>query len=358
MRLMNLQNKTLNYNQANADSTGKEKVQEKAKLVLLGVTCWLGFLLVGAANSTWANATIASEQDSQHKQNKPIKNKSFKQSPQSPVSNKTNGRTGAQFRSAVQTDPLNAPRLIASPSVSIKINKNKLEPSINPTLLKAYEAYIAGDDASAEQDYKQVLQNENRHLDAMLGLAVIAQRQNRLDESFAWYKKVLALEPKNAIALSGLISAHLDDAPSLGHEKNDVGVIASVAIDSVEINRIAIESRLKSLIALQPQSANLQATLGSLYADQNQWASAQQTYFEAYRLDPNNADYSFNLAASLDQMGKAKLALTYYKQALNLLGHKHNSRIDEAVLRARIRALELRRLSTPMAHHQNIKVVI
>ena len=221
---------------------------------------------------------------------------------------------------AVNPAPKNSKRLIASQSASVTVTKNKQEAGVSPTLLNAYQALSTGEDIKAQQLYKQVLQNETRNVDAMLGLAAIAQRQNRADDASGWYRKVLELDPKNAIAQSSLINAQMQSG---GQE-----------------DAVASESRLKNLIAQQPENASVQAALGSLYADQNQWASAQQAYFEAHRLAPANADFTFNLAASLDQMGKPKLALPYYKRTIELLAKAGNSSIDESALRARIKAIE------------------
>ena len=92
------------------------------------------------------------------------------------------------------------------------------------------------------------------------------------------------------------------------------------------------------MLAKQPDDANLHAALGNLYAEQNQWPAAQQAYFDAYRLQAS-ADNAFNLAVSLDQMGKSKLALPYYQRALTLAKTGSNG-IDIAALEARIAAIQ------------------
>ena len=71
---------------------------------------------------------------------------------------------------------------------------------------------------------------------------------------------------------------------------------------------LAAESRLKQLIAREP-SAYLYFTLGNLYADQSQWAAAQQAYFQAHHLEPDNPDYAYNLAVGLEHVSQPKLAL-------------------------------------------------
>ena len=203
---------------------------------------------------------------------------------------------------------------IASNSASISVTKSKSQPSVNPTLMSAYEAYNAGKDSEAQQLYKQVLQHDVRNVDALLGMGAIAQRQGRVADANGWYGKVLEVEPRNNIAQAALI-----DSQPQGNELNN-------------------ETHLKNMLAKQPDDANLHVALGNLYAEQNQWSAAQQAYFDAYRLHAS-ADNAFNLAVSLDQMGKPKLALPYYQRALTLAQTGSNG-IDKAALEARIAAIQ------------------
>ncbi|HNV88909.1 MAG TPA: tetratricopeptide repeat protein [Methylotenera sp.] len=202
---------------------------------------------------------------------------------------------------------------IASPSASVSVTKSKSQPSVNPALMSAYEAYNAGNDAEAQKLYKQVLQHDARNVDALLGLGAIAARQGRMADANDWYSKVLEVDPRNNIAQAAVL-----DSPSQGNEQ-------------------ASESRLKNMLAKRPDDANLHVALGNLYAEQDQWPAAQQAYFEAYRLNAS-ADNAFNLAVSLDQMGKPKLALPYYQRALEQASD--TSSIDKAALEARIAAIQ------------------
>jgi len=186
---------------------------------------------------------------------------------------------------------------------------------VDPTLLAAYEAFSRGEDANAQQQYRQVLQRDVRNVDALLGMAAIAQRQVRDADAVGWYQKVLEIEPRNTIAQS--------------------------AIASLQVNAdvVGTESRIKNMLAQQPEAANLHAALGNLYADQKQWAMAQEAYFNASRFAPSSADYAFNLAISLDQLGKSNLALAQYQRALDLLNSSGALSPDRAQLEARINAL-------------------
>ncbi|PCI53840.1 MAG: hypothetical protein COB34_08145 [Methylophilaceae bacterium] len=202
---------------------------------------------------------------------------------------------------------------IASESASIKITQAKTESGVNPVLMRAYEAYIAGNDNQAQQDYKQVLQRYGPNVDAMLGLGAIAARQGRLADANGWYRKVLEMEPRNDVAKAGMISLHQKNQPQNS------------------------ESSIKSMMATTPDDANLHAALGDVYAGQEQWAAAQQAYFDAYRIN-SSAENAFNLGVSLDQLGKSQLALPYYQEALN--NADQSTAIDTAALEARISSIQ------------------
>lgn len=207
---------------------------------------------------------------------------------------------------------------IASESASIEVTKSNPQAGINPNLISAYEAYNTGNDVEAQKLYKKVLQRDIRNVDALLGLGAIASRQGRIADANGWYGKVLEIEPRNGLAQSALLDNQLQ-------------------ISAAQGNTQETESRLKNMLAKQPDDANLHIALGNYYAERNQWSSAQQAYFDAYSLN-SSADNAFNLAVSLDHMGKPKLALPYYQRALELASS--NSNIDKAALEARIAAIQ------------------
>jgi len=202
-----------------------------------------------------------------------------------------------------------------SVDTDVKITRSAPANVVSPVLLSAYQAFMNGDDITAQRSYRQVLQSDIRNVDALLGMAAIAARQGRNDDASGWYGKVLEVEPRNTVALSAL------------------------AANNSQADPVATESRIKNLIAQQPEAAYLRQALGNLYADRGQWPAAQQAYFDAFHLDANNAEYAFNLAVSLDQLGKPNLALDYYKRALALTPVSGGN-IDRAQLESRIKQLQ------------------
>ena len=209
-------------------------------------------------------------------------------------------------------------------STPLKLVSRTPAAGVDPTLLAAYEAYSRGDDAAAQKQYRQVLQGDTRNVDALLGMAAIALRQSRYADANGWYQKVLEIEPRNSTALSAIANSQ----------------ISSESAGSATADYAGSESRIKSMLAQQPEAANLHAALGNLYASQSQWSLAQAAYFNASRYAPNSADYAFNLAVSLDQLGKSGLALAQYQRALGLINNAGAGNLDKAQLEARIQALQ------------------
>ena len=164
----------------------------------------------------------------------------------------------------------------------------------NQTLSLAYEAWQANRLGDAQGGYEEVLRSDARNSDALLGLAAIATRRGQFERAQELYLQVLESDPGDVSAQAALINLRA---------QNDTG---------------SSESRLKPLLASQPDSSALHFTLGNLYARQGRWSDAQQAYFQAYAADPDNADYIFNVAVSLDHLRQSKLAAQYYQMALSV----------------------------------------
>ena len=205
-----------------------------------------------------------------------------------------------------------------APRNAISISTGSSAPALNPLHAQAYEALRSGQLDEAQRLYGQLAGAEPRNVQALLGLAAIAGRQGRSEEATQRYLQILELEPRNALAQSGLIAL-------LGRADPQ-----------------AAESRLKQLIAREP-SAYLHFTLGNLYADQAQWAAAQQAYFQAHHLESANPDYAYNLAVALEHVSQPKLALGFYRRALELAAGRGraNFNLKQAQERASLLAQRL-----------------
>ena len=185
------------------------------------------------------------------------------------------------------------PASVPAAEVAGVFRLNDSRPRHGQTIEHAYDALQANRLDDARSGYEQVLRGDPRNADALLGLAVIATRQGQTERAQQIYLRVLEVNPGDATAQAALINLR---------GQSDSG---------------QSESRLKILLASQPDSPSLHFALGNLYARQGRWSEAQQAYFQAYALEPDNADTLFNIAVSLDHLRQNKLAAQYYRMALN-----------------------------------------
>ena len=196
----------------------------------------------------------------------------------------------------------------------LSIQKTKKIDRVSDMLDAAWLSYDSGNYEKAKSKYHEVLLLEKENRDALLGLGAIAVIQKNNLVAREIYLSVLEQDPRNSMATAGL--AQLHDESSL---KSD-------------------EEYLLSVLKKNPGAQHLSFALGNNYALQNRWKSAQQYYFDAWQSDPENADYIFNLAVSMDQLNKLPQAISFYKDSLIKSESKQVSFSREAV-RKRINEL-------------------
>jgi len=219
--------------------------------------------------------------------------------------------TPAKAAALAERQPAPAADELAPPS-PIRLTRGKLV--VNPTLERAYAALQQDNLAAAAQDYEKVLQSDPRNIDALLGLASIAEREGQRAQAEGLYVRTLEADPKNAVAIAGLASLLGNGDP------------------------VTVESRLKNLLASQPEAPHLYFALGNVYVRQSRWNEAQQAFFKAMTGDADNPDYLFNLAVSLDHLNQARPAAQYYQAALTAAAQRPAA-FDKEGLRRRLQEL-------------------
>ena len=114
---------------------------------------------------------------------------------------------------------------------------------------------------------------------------------------------------------------------------------------NVEGNLLNDTSQLKHWLQTDSKDASIHYVLGNRYAQAEQWSKAQQAYFRAYEASPENPDYAYNLAISLDQLNQPDLAIKYYRVAQqNALTGKAS--FDSQRIQLRIEQLQSRLAGT------------
>ncbi len=224
----------------------------------------------------------------------------------------TTARPEPTLEDAAPVAPYSQP--IAVPTSAIKITRGRATRSWNVDLTQAYRAYRIGDYAAARRGYEAALRVQPDQRDALLGLAAIESRYGRIERAHRIYAQVLKRNPRDPIASAALFNLHNLDG------------------------RYAAESQIKLLLDQYPNSPGLHFSLGNFYARGSHWPEAQQAYFSAFSADKDNPEYAYNLAVSLDQLGKANVASQYYQKAL-ILSDERAPSFNLGEVRARIRAL-------------------
>lgn len=196
-----------------------------------------------------------------------------------------------------------------------EISTTRPAPQVHPRIAAGYAAYQGGDFSTARAEYEQALREEPANRDALLGLAALDVRAGRYAQAEAAYRRLLQTDPRDPHAHAGLI-----------------------ALRTGRMDTLAAESRVKSMLADNPAAHVLNFTLGNQLAQQGRWAEAQQEYFKAFAAEPQNADFAYNLAVSLDHLRQPKLALEYYQRAL-ALAKTRGASFDPAAVQGRVAQL-------------------
>lgn len=189
------------------------------------------------------------------------------------------------------TDPESAP------GASIRVARTSPEPDRN--LLQGHANIQRNDLELARRDFEKALGRDPNNIDALLALAAIAQHQGQPAEAETWRRRALVANPSDPAVQAAVLN----------------GITAGTDPQSTE-------SRLKILLAAEPESAPLNFALGNLYSRQKRWPEAQQAYFNAVAADSDNPDYLFNLAVSLDHIRQARPAAQHYRLALEAAGRR------------------------------------
>jgi Tfp pilus assembly protein PilF len=187
---------------------------------------------------------------------------------------------------------------IDSPA-NLRISRTTAPAAVNPDVATGYASLQGGDLDGATQAYERALRADPSNRDALLGIATIQLRLNRTDAAEASFRRVMRLYPQDTYAAAQLAALQAGSDP--------VGAL----------------SQVNSLIAREADRADagngaLPFIQGNQLAAQGRWNEAQQAYFNAHRADPNNPDFCYNLAVSLDRIHESRLARDYYAKALEL----------------------------------------
>ncbi len=197
------------------------------------------------------------------------------------------------------------------------LSRRKSAADVERALAGAIAHHDAGRLAQAEAAYREVLDAEPQHVDALHFLGFLAFQRAEHRRATELIARALALNPSNARAQHNLGNAHL----ALGeHER-----AAACFRQALELQPDFLEARYNLGIAcrslgrrdeaaacfaeairLQPQAAEAHYALGHLHADDDRVDEALRCFREALRLRPDYAEARWSIAmAQLPQVCQA-----------------------------------------------------
>jgi len=208
--------------------------------------------------------------------------------------------------------------------------------------------------AEAEALYRQILEVQPNHFDALHLLGVIAHQSGRGDVAVDLMRRAIALHPNHPSALFNIAEAYqamgrLDEAiahyqQAVRFQPNDSHFHHHLGIALTRRGRLdeAIAA-FRAALQLNPQLADAHGNLGTALAEQNQLAEAIAAFERALALKPESASIHRNLGIVLSRQGRLDEAITAFRRALelqpddaearNILGvaRAGQGRLDEAV---------------------------
>lgn len=210
-----------------------------------------------------------------------------------------------------------------SSASKIKVTRRAITPRSDLLIDTAFAAYREGNVGEAHAAYWRALRMDPANRNALLGLAAMAANAGEQAQARELYLRLLDRDPNDPLALAGLLNL---EPPT-------------------EIR--AQESRIKLLLRRYADAAYLHAALGNLFASEQRWPEAYTAYAHAHALDERdslspehkNPTFAFNLAVSLEHLGRNAEALSHYRAALAHAAWRKPD-FDPALAKTRLQALQ------------------
>ncbi len=242
--------------------------------------------------------------------------------------------------------------------------------SIPEILAAAVQYHQSGKWNEADPLYRQILQQNPNHPDALHLLGVIASQQGHPDEALHWIQRAISVEPDSLMFQKNLGIVYGQIADRLRREGNYSAAIemyqkslaqpessaqthndfANVLKEmgfvdaAIQNYRIAIQKLPNLMIAyrnlggvylnqreyskamsmfqialqLDPDNPETLNQIGAVLVSQQQFQDAIQIFDQVLRIDPHYLDSIYNHAFSLQSLGRNEEAILAYQQGLNL----------------------------------------
>ena len=186
-------------------------------------------------------------------------------------------------------------------------------------------ALTAGDQERALVEYLVALRLDANNTEALFRIANLHVKQGKDDLAESGFRRIIALEPSHAYALTGLgmlltrkrqydhaevqLLAARRHNPRIPAAHNALGVLADIDRDHPRAKQHYLDA-----LALSPDSASLHNNLGYSYYLAGNYKAAIGKFREALALDPNYAMAWRNLGLVYSRQGRYEEALAAFNK--------------------------------------------
>jgi protein O-GlcNAc transferase len=174
------------------------------------------------------------------------------------------------------------------------VHRGPSSPRIQELLAIALRHHQAGRLSEAEPLYREVLQAEPHHTDALHLLGVVAHQGSRNGQAVELISKAIARNPR--------VPAFHNN---LGNALKGLGRLPQAA------------QSYRSALELRPDYVEALYNLGITLQAQEQWLEAAASYRRAIKLNPQHAEAHNNLGNTLQAQGRLEEAVISYRNALS-----------------------------------------
>ena len=185
------------------------------------------------------------------------------------------------------------PALTEKIETQLQIQRSTLKASVDADIMRGYNALGQNQFSQAREAYSQVLTSNPTQRNALLGIAYAHQALGNTDQALSTLRRLIELYPRDSDGMSALYLIGGGDL-------------------------VAEETRFKQLLDRSEYPAAVHYTLGVIYFEQRRFGEAERAFSRASSLSPTQPDYAYNLALTLDQLGRSHDAARQYVVALNL----------------------------------------